>query len=167
MWILYTSYNSEFLNFVILENLIINTSTMKTSRRSFLKQTACGSCMMLGGSTMLFLESCSSTSNVLTYETSIFSIPKSEFASTPNLVVKHKKAGRIMVKQISDSEYKSISLVCTHMKGKVNEDGDGLKCSLHGSTFDKDGKRLAGKAEKDLTTYQTSVDGDNVVVKVA
>lgn len=140
---------------------------MNTSRRSFIRQTACGSCMMLAGSSLLLLESCSSTSNLLTYDTSTFLIPKSEFVASPNLIVKHKKAGRILVKQISASEYKSISLVCTHMKGKVNEEGDGLKCSLHGSTFDKNGKRLAGKAVKDLSTYITSVDGDNVMVKVA
>ena len=76
---------------------------MKTSRRNFLKQSACGSCMMIAGSTLLFLESCSSTSNVLTYDSNTFSIPKSEFDATPNLVVKHKKAGRILVKKISDT----------------------------------------------------------------
>lgn len=140
---------------------------MKTSRRSFLKQSACGSCMMIAGSTMFFLESCASTSNVLTYDTNSFSIPKSEFDSTPNLVVKHKKAGRILVKKVSDNEYQSISLVCTHMKGKVNEVDGGLKCSLHGSTFDNNGKRLAGKAKNDLTTYTTSIEENNVIVKIA
>ena len=68
---------------------------------------------------------------------------------------------------ISDSEYESISLVCTHSGGKVNEVGDGLKCSLHGSTFDKNGKLLGGKAQKDLPVYPTSAEGDNVVVKVS
>jgi len=140
---------------------------MKTSRREFLHQAACGSCLAIAGSSLLFLESCSSSSNVLTYDTNTFSIPKSEFATMPNIVVKHKNAGRILVKQISDSEYESISLVCTHSGGKVEEVGDGLKCSLHGSTFDKNGKLLGGKAQKDLPVYPTSAEGDNVVVKVS
>lgn len=139
---------------------------MKTSRRQFLSQAACGSCLMVAGSSMLFLDSCASSSSIV-YESTEFSVLKSSFADQPNLIVKHKDAGRILIRKVEDDKYQAISLVCTHQNGKVSPDGKNLKCSRHGSTFDMDGKVVSGKAQEDLPVYHAKVEGENIIVKVS
>jgi Rieske Fe-S protein len=53
---------------------------------------------------------------------------------------------------------------CTHQGCQPEPVGDRLVCPCHGSEFDFEGAVLQGPAERPLTRYSTSLEGDDIVV---
>lgn len=66
---------------------------------------------------------------------------------------------------------KAVHDTCSHQQWSLAEGmvwGNGIECSLHGSTFDLDtGEPQALPANRPIPTFPVEIDGDQVLVDVA
>lgn len=62
----------------------------------------------------------------------------------------------------SGGNFAALSSICTHRGCTVDVNGPRLVCPCHGSTYDRDGRVLKGPAERPLTRYATSQEGDTL-----
>lgn len=60
----------------------------------------------------------------------------------------------------------AISSICTHLGCNVRweEENDGFECPCHGSSFDKNGKNIAGPAPKPLRWLKLTLESDRKLV---
>ena len=65
-----------------------------------------------------------------------------------------------------NNEFRALSPICTHRGCTVDVHGTRLVCPCHGSTYDRNGAVLRGPAERSLTRYEVSRDGDMLVIEV-
>lgn len=69
-----------------------------------------------------------------------------------------------------DGEWGAIDNVCTHDGGTLGEgelDGTGVECPRHGARFDLfSGRVLALPAVRPVIAYETTVEGDEVKVRL-
>lgn len=72
----------------------------------------------------------------------------------------------IYVLATATGEYRAVSPICTHRGCTVDVNGARLVCPCHGSTYDREGQVLRGPAERALTRYTVSRDGDALVVEL-
>jgi len=74
----------------------------------------------------------------------------------------------VILFRISDTTFKTLSLVCTHQGCTIDWQAANNKfnCACHGSQFDKDGKVLQGPATRSLATYRTEFDSMNNQVTI-
>lgn len=68
---------------------------------------------------------------------------------------------------VADGAFLAVSPICTHRGCTVEVQGARLVCPCHGSTYDRAGKVLKGPAERALTTYPVTRDGENIVIHLA
>jgi cytochrome b6-f complex iron-sulfur subunit len=54
----------------------------------------------------------------------------------------------------TESGFKAIGLVCTHLGCTVEQTGDGFSCPCHGSQYSSEGLVLRGPAQKSLPTLR-------------
>lgn len=73
-----------------------------------------------------------------------------------NIALKKESAG-----------YTALLLRCTHADNQLNLTGNGFKCTLHGSTFDQEGKVTNGPAERSLLKYQTEVINGQIIIHLS
>ena len=69
----------------------------------------------------------------------------------------------ILVLAQADGSYLALSSECTHLKCTVELEGDRIQCPCHGSAFDRDGRVLAGPAERPLNRYPSRLREDGVL----
>ncbi len=76
---------------------------------------------------------------------------------------------RIVVVHGTGGGYYAFKNRCTHM-GRRMDPVPGVDyvqcCSIGKSTFDYDGKRLSGTAEKPVDTYTVSLEGEKLIVAI-
>ena len=86
-----------------------------------------------------------------------------------------KKTVMVQGKRIAianvDGEFFAIDDTCTHQQCSLGTsgflDGSAIICSCHGAQFDvMTGAALSLPATVDLKTYETSVEGDTILVNV-
>jgi Rieske Fe-S protein len=70
----------------------------------------------------------------------------------------------IFVVASGTGEYRALSPICTHRGCTVDIQGARLVCPCHGSTYDRDGMVLRGPAERALTRYAVTRDGDVISI---
>jgi cytochrome b6-f complex iron-sulfur subunit len=75
-------------------------------------------------------------------------------------------ADPIYVVAAGGQEYRALSPICTHRGCTVEVQGARLVCPCHGSTYDREGKVLRGPAERALTSYPVTRDGDTLVIHI-
>ena len=75
-------------------------------------------------------------------------------------------ADPIYVLAAGDGAYRAVSPICTHRGCTVEVQGARLVCPCHGSTYDRAGNVLRGPAERTLTTYPVSREGNQLVIDV-
>lgn len=74
---------------------------------------------------------------------------------------------RIMIVRISATEFKSLSMRCTHEGCGVNAPQSGIiTCGCHGSQFELNGAVKRGPATQPLKSYATTFDAASNTVKV-
>lgn len=74
---------------------------------------------------------------------------------------------RIMIVRISATEFKSLSMRCTHEGCGVNPPQSGtITCGCHGSQFELSGAVKRGPATQPLKSYATTFDAASNSVKV-
>ncbi|PWU04598.1 MAG: hypothetical protein C5B52_01160 [Bacteroidetes bacterium] len=92
-------------------------------------------------------------------------VPLSLFDKNALQVISPRKFQyEIAVQKNSDDTYKALLLRCTHQSNQLIPTGKGYLCSLHGSTFDKEGNVTKGPAELKLKELKTEVSGTNLIV---
>jgi cytochrome b6-f complex iron-sulfur subunit len=72
----------------------------------------------------------------------------------------------LFVLRNSDGTYSVLSPICTHRGCTVEVAGDRLECPCHGSMYDRQGKVLQGPAERALTKFAATVQGDRLVIEL-
>lgn len=73
----------------------------------------------------------------------------------------------ICLYKISDDRYSASLLHCTHKGCELNVGGGIYSCPCHGSEFSVTGKVLEGPAERDLKTFKTETDDENIYITQA
>ena len=66
-----------------------------------------------------------------------------------------------------EERYVASLLKCTHNGCELNVGGGIYSCPCHGSEFTVQGKVLEGPAEKDLKTYKTKSDNENIYIHLS
>ena len=72
----------------------------------------------------------------------------------------------IYVLATGTGEFRALSPICTHRGCTVDVQGARLVCPCHGSTYDRKGTVLRGPAERALTRYAVTREGDMLVIDV-
>ena len=73
----------------------------------------------------------------------------------------------ICLHHIEKENYVASLLKCTHQSCELNVGGGIFIWPCHGSEFSTSGKVLEGPAERDLITFKTESDGNNVQIILA
>lgn len=137
-------------------------------RRTFLAHT-CQLCLLGAASIVLpELTSCTSTRVFKTIPVNnTVEVPINLFETTTLNYVRLKGSYfDIAVQKEADNTYIALLMRCTHQENQLTPISNGFLCSLHGSTFDKEGRVKKGPAEMSLERYKTSVVGENVVIQL-
>jgi Rieske Fe-S protein len=74
------------------------------------------------------------------------------------------RADPIYVLATARRDFTALSPICTHRGCTVDVQGSRLVCPCHGSTYDRDGVVLRGPAQKALTRYGVTREGDYLLV---
>ena len=137
-------------------------------RRKFIK-TGCLVCVASGTGIITLLDSCTP---IPMYKTSTSDrkilVPLTEFSKYNFLIVRPGDLNYdIAVIKVSDSEFKSMVMVCTHAEYPVQFNGKEFRCSLHGSLFSSTGKVKKGPAEKPLTSLKNKIVDNLLIVSLS
>jgi Rieske Fe-S protein len=92
-------------------------------------------------------------------------IPAALFAEETLQIVRVKGWDYDMaVQKKEDASYTVLLMRCTHMDNELKQSGEGFSCSLHGSSYDMDGKVTKGPAEKPMEQYHAILKEDNIII---
>jgi Rieske Fe-S protein len=135
-------------------------------RRDFLKQS-CIACIAAGAGVVA--GSLSSCATLPVYKTAAESnkvtVPVSLFVQGDFQVIQPKGFYyNIGLLKEKNGTYTALLLRCTHADNQLTPTGNGYKCNLHGSTFDKEGHVTQGPAERPLTKYPTELISDQIII---
>jgi Rieske Fe-S protein len=72
----------------------------------------------------------------------------------------------VYVRRLASGELVAVLASCTHQGCQPEPVGDRLVCPCHGSEFTFEGAVLQGPAERPLTRYPVTLEGDDVVVRL-
>ncbi len=70
----------------------------------------------------------------------------------------------IYVRRLESGQIVAVLASCTHQGCQPEPVGDRLACPCHGSEFSFEGLVLQGPAERPLTRYEVTEEGDDVIV---
>lgn len=126
----------------------------------------------------MMMESCGTSNHFAQYELSgkQLVIKKQEFVLQKGtettmrkyvLIKNDKMPFPICIFRVSDTEYHALYLECTHSGCEVQPQQNFLVCPCHGSEFTHTGKVLNPPAEKDLRTFVTTQDSNNIYIQLA
>jgi Rieske Fe-S protein len=138
-------------------------------RRDFLKQS-CTVCLAAGaGMTIGSLSSCATLSVYNTgVEANKVTVPVVLFTKSGFLIIQPKELFyNIGLRKEKDGTYTALLLRCTHADNQLTSTGNGYKCTLHGSTFDKEGHVTRGPAERALKKYPVEVISDKIIIHLS
>jgi len=124
----------------------------------------------MAGVSLLSLESCASSKNVLlaTFENGSLGIPADSFKEQNTQVVKSSNYSDEIFVVKENNSYKAFKMKCTHKGAGLKVEGNELKCPLHGSRFDIiEGKVLNGPAKTNLQGFPVEIVGNSIKIKVA
>jgi Rieske Fe-S protein len=139
-------------------------------RRKFVKQS-CTLCVAVGAGMMVgSLESCGTA--LPAYKTSVadnkVSVPVAIFANNNFQIIQPKSLYyNIGLKKETDGTYTALLLRCTHADNQLIPAGNGFKCTLHGSSFDNEGRVTNGPAERPLKKYPTQIVSDQIIIHIS
>jgi Rieske Fe-S protein len=139
-------------------------------RRKFVKQS-CSLCLAVGAG-MVAVGSISSCATLPVYKASIadnkIAVPVNLFAQSDFQLLQPKSLYyNIGLRKETDGTYTALLLRCTHADNQLTPTGNGYKCNLHGSNFDKEGKVTIGPAEHSLKKYRTEIVSDQIIIHLS
>ena len=124
-------------------------------------------CLAVGAG--LVVGSISSCATLPVYKTAMannkISVPVSLFAQSDFQIIQPKDLFyNIGLRKESNGTYTALLLRCTHADNQLISTGNGFKCNLHGSAFDKEGQVTQGPAERSLKKYRIEVITDQIII---
>jgi Rieske Fe-S protein len=137
-------------------------------RREFIKK-ACVLCAgMAGGLSIAGLfTSCVSLPRVKSdVKNNTAEVPLSAFAEGKMVIIvpKHYYYDILIIKK-SDTEYTALEMKCTHQDNMLVPSNKGLNCTLHGSSFDFDGKVTEGPAINNLRKFPVEISDNKLIIR--
>ena len=110
-------------------------------------------CLAVGAG--MAIGSLSSCATLPVYKTTMannrVSVPVSIFAQSDFQIIQPKDFYyNIGLRKESNGTYTALLLRCTHADNQLTPTGNGFKCNLHGSAFNKEGQVTQGPAEQSL-----------------
>jgi nitrite reductase/ring-hydroxylating ferredoxin subunit len=140
------------------------------NRRKFVEQS-CFACMAtMAGISLLSLESCAGSKNVLSvnFENGSFLVPAESFQSQNYQVIKSPQySDEVFVIKNADNTFKAFKMSCTHKGVALKVENNELNCSAHGSKFSFEGKVTNGPAKTNLQEFEVEVKGNIVKIKTS
>lgn len=139
-----------------------------STRRGFIK-SGCAACV-LAASGMSFLESCSTPLPMVKATGSnanVVEVAANSFTAGNMLVVRTKQLEYDILLVKNGASYKALYLRCTHEGVGLTPAANKIFCSAHGSVFDLDGKVVKEPALRPLTTYQTEVINNQIIIHLS
>lgn len=103
-------------------------------------------------------------------------VAKTEFRKVKKNKTLHRKfvlvkadelAFPICLHKRSEDEYMAVLLECTHRGCELNVGGGIYSCPCHGSEFTLQGKVIEGPAIRDLKTFTTHTDHENIYINLS
>lgn len=82
------------------------------------------------------------------------------------IVTSNKTSFPICIYQIQPNNYVASLLKCTHNGCELNVGGGIYSCPCHGSEFSTSGQVLEGPADRNLQTFKTESDNENIYIYV-
>jgi Rieske Fe-S protein len=141
------------------------TDSVAMDRRGFVVTCALASCgLMLTGCVAMVTHPVPVSGGRV--QLSLTSYPE---LTKPNGAIKIMPAAAsepVYVLAVGGGEFRAVSPICTHRGCTVDVQGERLVCPCHGSTYDRSGTVLRGPAERALTRYPVTRDGDSLVITV-
>lgn len=138
------------------------------SRKDFLVSAGKAGCaMLIAGAASSFLQGCGTAKVFETNanEKGEVSLPLTAFAETNTRIVRVEKLPYdILVVKKSEEEYQALLMRCTHLDWALTPNPKGLSCSLHGSTFDLDGKVTSGPAPEPLKKLKVNKQNNQLII---
>ena len=103
-----------------------------------------------------------------TVDSNKVTVPVSLFAKSDFRVIQPKDFSyNIALHREDDGTYTALLLRCTHADNQLISTGNGFKCELHGSAFDKNGRVIQGPAERSLKKYPTEIKSDEIIIHIS
>lgn len=137
-------------------------------RRTFLK-SSCNACLLMAtGMLMPALSGCGPGAYSI-FNTDIrddrVEVPDTAFVKSPLVLVRPKGwYYSIALRRAADNSYSALLLKCTHQDNQLNAASDGYSCSLHGSSFNREGRVTRGPAERALKSFPVTLEGNQIVI---
>lgn len=139
-----------------------------SNRRDFIK-SGCTACVM-AASGMALLQSCSTPLPMVRAagtNANTLSVAANSFTGGNMLVVRTKQLEYDILLIKNGDAYKALYLRCTHEGVGLTPAANKIFCSAHGSVFDLDGKVVKEPALRPLTTYQTEVINNQIIIHLS
>lgn len=137
-------------------------------RKDFLKKgcALCVGTLLLGA--MSSLEGCATTGAVSkTVFNNTITIQASEFLESKTLIVKTNSLPfYLLCIKVSDTEYRTLEMKCSHQDQPLNFNGEKLQCSSHGSAFDLEGNVLIAPATEPLRKFITEKTTTDIIIHI-
>lgn len=123
--------------------------------------------LVMTNCTGIYYATASAADNQLILAKSEFIIDLEKNKKRTYVLVKSEKLDfPICVYQISDNQYASSLLKCTHRGCELNVGGGIYTCPCHGSEFSVEGEVLEGPAIHKLTMFKTITDNENIYIQL-
>ena len=141
------------------------------SRRAFIK-SSCAVCtsIVAAGFIATALNSCGTSLPIYraTNENNLLHIPLASFSGqTKMLLVRNRKLSfDILLIKVTETEYRSLLMKCTHQANPLTATDKGLYCASHGSSFDLLGNVLKEPAQKPLKKFNAAINGNFIEINL-
>jgi len=136
-------------------------------RREFIK-TSCVICFTGGTAAALstFLSSCALLPvYTAKADQGTISVPLSAFQGGNIQIIRAQDIlYDIALKKENNGAFSAFRLLCTHASNSLTLSGDRFLCSLHGSTFDQEGKVIHGPAKRPLEQLKTRLTTEWIII---
>lgn len=150
------------------------TASQAITRQDFLK-TCAASCLTLTGLTLAGCKSVYYAQEPVIKDKSI-QVKKTEFevvskkgekSLRPFILVELKgQAFPIYLYRRSETDYNAVLMKCSHQGNELNAHNGYLTCPAHGSEYDATGKVTEGPAERNLTAYRVTTEGEYLYIHI-
>jgi Rieske Fe-S protein len=138
------------------------------NRRNFVRQTAAW-CIVPGVLTSL-LNSCKSAATFTSADAvpGIIQVPLTAFQEGSDRInVRDKRLEfDVLLLKKPNNEYKAIYMKCTHYDNPLVASSTSIYCNSHGSQFDMDGKVMKDPAPTPLQIFPTSIENQQIQIKI-
>ncbi len=145
--------------------------TYDLTRRKFIK-AGCGICLAAMAGDLLSVMPAYAAAKAKVFKVALndkneAELPLSLFEETTLQFIRVKGSFYdIALHKEEDGTYTAMLMKCTHMDNQLVLTGEGFRCSLHGSEYDKKGTVTKGPAEAPLLIYPTALTETSVLITI-